>query len=1046
MATYNISTLDDLQDMGSHLTDECVLLNDIDASETASWNYGDGVYQGFIPIGSSGSQFKGSFNGGGFTIRGLTINRDYSTPHLGLFGFIENEDQKITNGTFTGSATGWTLGTGWTYNSNAVDKDSDGTGTLSQASAAMDTTIESGHTYTLKFTISGWSVGTVTPSCGGVILSARSGDGTFEEEFTADTDDAALVFTPTDTSRFTIDTITLYRKHTFTNVKVLDASIVGRTNWGSGGPDCGIFAGESLGEANSHINFSDIDVSGDIYTYYASTGSSSSGGFCEIIGYSDIDNCTADVNQYCGSSANGFIGGSYGACVISNCRATGSIIRTGTRLSGYGNLAGFVGAAGTTSGRCTYDNCSASVGIIDLDQYAGSQPSNIGGFVGSIRVATMTECIAYCNIVKVYSGHANIGGFYGRYSTSSSPTPNFYRCAAVGSIEWTAPNTSSIDGIGGFAGQLAYGTVNDCYAIVDICQTGFTAPSGMSVGGFVGILIQSIVRCYSASSVPSLTASKMGGFIGYKAGGTPSDCFFDTEVAGTSDGVGTGTETGVTGETTDNMKLQDTYTNYDFDTVWEITTFEQGALSPTNLTVWLSKVDDYDSFEEGTNDDDSVTVIVPSTNEIRWIASLESLLVGTSGDEWRIGSNKLETSITPTNYKVEQQTEYGSKRIQPIKINSSIIFVDYVGRKLRELTFTGEKYEAPDLTSLAEHITESGIVTISRQKNPDSIIWVTLDNGKLCSMTYERDQNVVAWAEHPMGDGVEVQSVDVTPNANEDDVNITVQRTINSSDVIYWERMASRTFDAIEDCFFVDSGITFETATYKSITAFADYSGTVTGTTKVTLSAAHTLTTGQDVIITGTTNYDGQYTVTVLDSTSLYITVDYVADDATGSLYIPVTSITGLSHLEGETVQVLGDGVVLDEEVVSSGAITASTAVLQAQVGLSYTWKLSPMRIVFGDDTGTSLGSNVRISQMVVSFLNTLGAEYYTTDADNAETIDFDDRRWTNEGLITDLFTGDVLVSLPGGFNSQTPLVITGDDPLPATVRCIIARAEKTGM
>jgi hypothetical protein len=218
----------------------------------------------------------------------------------------------------------------------------------------------------------------------------------------------------------------------------------------------------------------------------------------------------------------------------------------------------------------------------------------------------------------------------------------------------------------------------------------------------------------------------------------------------------------------------------------------------------------------------------------------------------------------------------------------------------------------------------------------------------------------------------------------------------------------------------------------------------VTGATKVT-SAAHTLTTGQQVIIDGTTNYDGTYTATVINTTEIYIMKAYVANDATGSLYIPVTAITGLTHLEGETVQVLGDGVVLDEEVVASGAITASTAILKAQVGLPYTWKVSPMRLVVSGEDGTSFGSHIRVSEMVVSFLNTGDADFYTTNSTETLAINFSDERWTNEELITGLFTGDVVVSMPGGHSAQTPIVITGSEPLPATVRCIIARAEQTG-
>ncbi len=117
--------------------------------------------------------------------------------------------EKLTNGTFTGNATSWTLGTGWAYSSNTVTKNADGTGTLSQTSAAMATAIVPGEVYQLTFTMSGSPIGTVTPSIAGVTLPATgSTNFTYIMLFRANST-ADLVFTPTNTSRFTIDTISL---------------------------------------------------------------------------------------------------------------------------------------------------------------------------------------------------------------------------------------------------------------------------------------------------------------------------------------------------------------------------------------------------------------------------------------------------------------------------------------------------------------------------------------------------------------------------------------------------------------------------------------------------------------------------------------------------------------------------------------------------------------------------------------------------------------------------------------------------------------------
>jgi len=68
-----------------------------------------------------------------------------------------------------------------------------------------------------------------------------------------------------------------------------------------------------------------------------------------------------------------------------------------------------------------------------------------------------------------------------------------------------------------------------------------------------------------------------------------------------------------------------------------------------------------------------------------------------------------------------------------------------------------------------------------------------------------------------------------------------------------------------------------------NITAFADYSGTVAGTVKATTATAHGFSTGSVTTHAGTTNYNGDFEITVIDATNYYFTDTWVADDATGT-------------------------------------------------------------------------------------------------------------------------------------------------------------------
>ena len=105
--TYVINDVYGLQGIASNTTTlgyHYQLGTTIDASATTNWNGG----AGFMPIGTPSFSFNGSFDGAGYTIDKLYINRPSAT-YVGLFGYvfdnINNAIQNVgvTNATITGS-------------------------------------------------------------------------------------------------------------------------------------------------------------------------------------------------------------------------------------------------------------------------------------------------------------------------------------------------------------------------------------------------------------------------------------------------------------------------------------------------------------------------------------------------------------------------------------------------------------------------------------------------------------------------------------------------------------------------------------------------------------------------------------------------------------------------------------------------------------------------------------------------------------------------------------------------------------------------------
>ena len=88
-------------------------------------------------------------------------------------------------------------------------------------------------------------------------------------------------------------------------------------------------------------------------------------------------------------------------------------------------------------------------------------------------------------------------------------------------------------------------------------------------------------------------------------------------------------------------------------------------------------------------------------------------------------------------------------------------------------------------------------------------------------------------------------------------------------------------------------------------------------------------------------------------------------DDTTGA-----TTISGLDHLEGETVKVTSNGAVVGTETVSGGSITVSSDLFTYAVGIGYNATLIPMDI---DLEGTGLSTTKRPNRVIINLNETIG-------------------------------------------------------------------------
>ena len=284
-------------------------------------------------------------------------------------------------------------------------------------------------------------------------------------------------------------------------------------------------------------------------------------------------------------------------------------------------------------------------------------------------------------------------------------------------------------------------------------------------------------------------------------------------------------------------------------------------------TIWGSVVGDYENFTPGVGDSDSYefTITGKEVSKIVWIEPDEYLLVGSAGKISRL-SGSIDQPLTPLNVVAKRQLPSGCVDIMPVAVDNAVLYIrrtDFDNTKgsiIGELTWTWEKekYVAPDLTLMAEHITRAGIKGLAFQNNPYPILWGYTTEGALIGMTYIREQDIVAWHKHPI-DGI-IESLSASHGDGYTEIWAIVRRTINGNVVRNVEVMEKPFNDNAAtyisnkglNAFFVDSGKTYNgTATTvisglshlegKTVVALADGSfitSKVVADGKITLSKA----------------------------------------------------------------------------------------------------------------------------------------------------------------------------------------------------------------
>ncbi len=439
-------------------------------------------------------------------------------------------------------------------------------------------------------------------------------------------------------------------------------------------------------------------------------------------------------------------------------------------------------------------------------------------------------------------------------------------------------------------------------------------------------------------------------------------------------------------------------------------------------TIWASQSGDFQNMRpdswvvsaKSVQDSNALNFTLASgiAAPISWLMGARRLIVGTAIGQWYVSSKGA--ALTPSDFSADPQTSVKARDVAPLEIDSGGLFIQRAKRAVYDLGYAYQidGIKASDVTILSDHIGKGSFAQIVYQAEPISSVWGRLEDGTLTCLTYKRDQNVIGWTPVVLGatsdSAAVVESISVIPGNNDsgqvynsinrDEVWMIVRRTVNGLTKRYVEMMEGY-FDGPNRATYLDKSEWRAAMQAAQVDAF--------------------------YVDCGLT-YNGAVT----------------------------TTISNLSHLEGETVKIVADGAVQPDQIVTSGTITLGLAASKVHVGLSYGWIYRGMKLPYGSQTGPGLGQTKTVNGLVFILRDSASFDYAIDLAGDGDEEQSDlvfssvPFRRPDDAMseASPLFSGEVLVDPPSGsgFSTDPRVVMQGTAPMPWTLLAIQPRISES--
>lgn len=475
---------------------------------------------------------------------------------------------------------------------------------------------------------------------------------------------------------------------------------------------------------------------------------------------------------------------------------------------------------------------------------------------------------------------------------------------------------------------------------------------------------------------------------------------------------------------------------------------------------WATQIAHFNNFSRSvpplSSDSIVASIAARRINDIKHIVPLTDIVMLTSGGEYRLTGGESGV-ITPSTINVRPQSYYGTTILRPIVAGDVALFMS-PGEFVRDLGYQieSDKFVGRDITVLARHLFDgTTFVDWDYAPSPNATAFLVRGDGMGVFLTYQPDQDVYAWTRATTRG--RYKSTCVVREGDYDITYVLVERVVGGSKVKFLERMDARQFNDLQDAFFVDAGLTLDNPI------------TITGATAtdpvVVTAPGHGLSNGDtvdvsDILEADTTANEGEALsgdyngtgFTVANVTTDTFELQNEGSDYDGSAFAAyssggevrkaVTTVSGLWHLEGETVVAAANGYAEKDLTVTNGQVTLGAPASRIHVGLGYYCRLATLPLSTYADGQTTQGRAKNVNRLTVQVENTMGMWYGPT-VDQMREAKFG--LPSRYGQPLQMRTEDIDVTMKPDWGKRKQVVIEQRDPLPMTVLTLIPDATLGG-